>query len=73
MALDQTVTTLEPGERIDRLAKRLYGDEKTGGVEALLDANPGLAEYGSELPGGLNLYAPDITTETQAETIRPWD
>lgn len=73
MALHQTVTTLEPGERIDRLAKRLYGDEKTGGVEALLDANPGLAEYGGELPGGFTLNVPDIASQTVAETIRPWE
>ncbi|PWV97693.1 phage tail protein X [Hoeflea marina] len=73
MAIEQTVATLAPGERIDRLARRIYGDETTGGVEALLAANPGLADYGGELPGGLALSVPNITAESIRETIRPWE
>ena len=64
-------------ERIDRLAKRLYGTEQNHNVEALLDANPGLAaiaaRHSGHLPRGtvIDVPAPSISTVNTALT-RPW-
>jgi phage tail protein X len=38
-----TYTVAYGGERLDRIAKKLLQTEKLGTVEALLEANPGLA------------------------------
>jgi phage tail protein X len=38
-----TYTVGYGGERLDRIAKKLLQTEKLGTVEALLEANPGLA------------------------------
>lgn len=53
------------GERIDRLAKRLYGSEQGGTVEALLSANPGLAQDGPELPAGRPIEVPAEVVNTR--------
>lgn len=50
------------GERLDRIAKRTLGTERHGSVEALLDANPGLAEIsmaGAMVPAGTVIIIPD--------------
>jgi phage tail protein X len=48
----------EGGERIDRIARAIYGTELGGTVEALLAANPGLAARGPFVEQGISLTVP---------------
>jgi phage tail protein X len=60
------------GDTLDALCARHYG--RTGGVvEAVLLANPGLAELGEVLPHGTAVELPDVETSPQAETVNLWD
>lgn len=60
-------------DTVDALCWRHYG--RTAGVaELVLDANPGLADYGPVLPQGLTVIlpdAPDVTPERQVVNL--WD
>lgn len=47
------------GEMIDAICRRAYGDE-SGYVEAVLDANPGLAAAGPLLPAGIIIVLPTV-------------
>lgn len=59
---------------VDAIAKRAYGDEHNGATEAILEANPGLADYGPFLPANLILKLPDRTpaTSRQIATTDLW-
>ena len=70
---DGRATVLAPYERLDRLAKRLYGTEQGGTVEALLDANPGLAALSPFVPGGTTLMVPEVDTTPPDDLLRPWE
>ena len=64
-------------ERIDRLAKRLYGSEQRGTVELLLAANPGLAALALRrsgyLPRGTVIIVPAApVSSTNTSLTRPW-
>lgn len=61
------------GDTADLLCWRYYG--RTAGVaEQLLEANPGLADLGPELPSGtLVTLPPQPTTPTQAARLQLWD
>lgn len=59
------------GETADFIVWKLYGD-RSGAVEALLDANPGLADEGCTLPAGLTVIVPEPSAETPRTTIRIW-
>ena len=50
----------------------MYGRTQ-GAVEAVLAANPGLAEYGAILPHGTAVILPDIAAAPVAETVSLWD
>lgn len=54
----KTYTVAFGGERLDRIARKLYGQEH-GAVEVLLDANPGLSAHFSEIPGGDVINVPE--------------
>lgn len=61
-------------ERLDRVAKRLYGTERGGTVELLLAANPGLAEIGPLLPRGTRIVVPQRpATKPNTAYTRPWE
>lgn len=47
------------GEMIDAICRRAYGDE-SGYVEAVLNANPGLAALAAPLPAGTVIVLPDV-------------
>lgn len=64
---------LHPSERIDRFARRIYGSEQGGTVEALLDANPGLATVALAIPGGTLIEVPDIDPQEAEPQLRPWE
>ena len=64
----------DEGMRIDHLARRVYGTEKDGTVEAILAANPGLATSGLTLPVGTKVIIPDRPPATAvAAAVNPWD
>ena len=73
-------TTLDRAdfERVDRVAKRLYGSERGGTLEALLAANPGLSELALSQVGylvrGTELEVPtEPAPEPNPALKRPWE
>ncbi|MGE8482830.1 MAG: tail protein X [Pseudomonas sp.] len=63
----------QQNDTVDALCWRHYG--RTAGVtEAVLDANPGLADHGPMLPHGLAVQMPDAqTTAPQRQMVNLWD
>ncbi|WP_056033353.1 tail protein X [Loktanella sp. 3ANDIMAR09] len=53
------------GDTVDLICRRQYGDE-SGFVEAVLNANPGLAGLGPILPVGTPVRLPDLPDRPQA-------
>ena len=67
-----TVTSIA-GETVDLICRRHYGGE-SGYVEAVYDANRGLAAYGPILPAGVVIVLPEVDAITQPDTaFRLWD
>lgn len=61
------------GDSVDALCFRHLGRTQ-GVVEAVLEMNPGLAEYGPILPHGLQVTLPDAPPKpTQPPLLRLWD
>lgn len=60
------------GDTLDAICARYYGRTE-GVVEAVLDANPGLAELGAILPHGTAVELPDVQSSPVAETINLWE
>ncbi|WP_312948105.1 tail protein X [Superficieibacter sp.] len=62
----------QQGDTLDAVCARYYG--RTEGVfEAVLAANPGLAEHGAVLPHGIVIELPDVQSSPITETINLWD
>ncbi len=68
----QTYTVGRRPERLDRVAKAIYGTEQGGTVEALLDANPGLAALGPFLPARTVVTVPTVTPTSTSTFVPPW-
>lgn len=64
--------TTEP-LRLDILTRDLQGTEKNGAVEAILEANPGLAALGGFAGEGQVLNIPDRPEPQPVPAINPWD
>lgn len=62
----------EQGDTLDQICARHYG-RTSGVVEAVLLANPGLAELGALLPHGTAVDLPDVQPSPVAETVNLWD
>ncbi|KGB03060.1 phage Tail Protein X family protein [Enterobacteriaceae bacterium ATCC 29904] len=60
------------GDTLDAICARYYGRTE-GAFEAVLDANPGLAELGAILPHGTAVEMPDVPSSPVAETINLWE
>lgn len=62
-------------ERLDRLAKAMLGSERGGGLEAVLEANPGLGAGGPFAPFGTRLTVPATVVAPDAPKgpQRPWE
>ncbi len=61
------------GDRLDVVCSRHYGAQ-SGVVEAVLAANPGLADYGPILPAGLTLALPELAPPLRAvAVVDVWD
>lgn len=64
----------EDTERLDRIARKLYGSEQGGTVEFLLGANPGLATLGPFVPRGTKIIVPARPAPApSAAFTRVWD
>lgn len=70
--MSQTYLTSD-GDTADYIAWKYYGTQEGRVLEQLLDANPGLADRGPVLPGGVTITMPDIVLETEAQGVRLWD
>lgn len=60
------------GQVLDELVWRIYGNV-SGATEAVLEANPGLANYGPILPGGLEIQLPHYEPPKPSQGVRLWD
>ena len=60
------------GDILDWICWKQYGDQ-SGGVEAVLEENSWLADYGYILPEGLLITLPDLDLPETEELIRLWD
>ena len=70
--MPKTITALQ-NDTVDAICCREYG-RSSGVVEAVLEANPKLAEYGAFIPMGTQVTLPEILTPTQTkQTIQLWD
>lgn len=71
--MSQLYTTRE-GDMVDWICWRHYGVQ-SGAVEAVLEANRGLAEYGDALPAGLEITLPEIALPVVStdRMVRLWD
>lgn len=61
------------GDTVDAICWRYYG--RTAGVtEAVLDANPGLADLGPVIPHGTAVTLPDAAPQAeQRQVVKLWD
>ena len=60
------------GDMLDWICHKHYG--RTGGaVEAVLEANPGLAELGQVYEVGVPITLPDLPSAPAEKTVRLWD
>jgi len=61
------------GDTVDAICWRYYG--RTAGVtEAVLNANPGLADLGPILPTGQQVAMPEVSEQAEQQTaINLWD
>ena len=61
------------GDVLDALCHKHYGRE-TGALEAVLTANPGLADQGPVLPACLLIILPDLPEPVpRRQPVRLWD
>lgn len=59
------------GDILDWICWKHYGRTR-GAVEAVLEANSGLAEYDPHLPAGLKITLPDLSPAEDKEVVRLW-
>lgn len=60
------------GDTADSIAWIVYGRQDGGVVEALIEANPGLADV-TVLEAGLRLVIPDAPAPQITREVRLWD
>lgn len=60
------------GDVADKIARAAYGSERGGATEALLDANPGLADLGPILPIGTMVRLPAPPEARPVRPVRLW-
>lgn len=60
------------GDVIDAICAEYYGTEH-GTTEAVLLANPGLAEVTGRLPAGITITLPDIQIANEVTMLQLWD
>lgn len=60
------------GDTLDWICWRHY-QRQSGAVEAVLEANPGLVDFGPILPAGLTITLPDLPQASTQPVVRLWD
>lgn len=60
------------GDMVDAICHAYYG-RTADVVEAVLEANPFLADYPETLPAGLTIILPDIAEAPTQQLTRLWD
>ncbi|MCC3798273.1 tail protein X [Vibrio parahaemolyticus] len=60
------------GDMLDWICHQHYG-QRPKVVEAVLEANPGLAKHGPVLPAGLIITLPDLGPAEKKNRISLWD
>jgi len=66
-----TIYTTREGDTADFIAWKIYGTSRP--TEAMLNANPGLADYGTLLPAGIEVTLPEVEAPGKTEGVRLWD
>jgi phage tail protein X len=67
------IAIAQQGDTVDALCWRQYGRTE-GTLEAVLEANRGLADYGAVLPVGLAVRLPEVArVETTARLLQLFD
>ena len=62
------------GDMLDVICLNHYGHAHRYYVEAVLNANPGLADQGAELHAGIVIVLPELTELSHQEAaVRLWD
>ncbi|CAD5596484.1 tail protein X [Escherichia coli] len=63
------------GDMLDDICQRHYGSAGLNqSLAAVLEANPGLADFGPVYPAGVEIVLPDWTYEPEVkETFQLWD
>lgn len=61
------------GDTADMIAWQFYGTTDGQVVERLLQANPGVADYGPVLPSGVIIILPELPAVGQTKGVRLWD
>lgn len=61
------------GDTADYIAWKQYGTQDGRVVEQLVAANPGLADIGPVLPGGILITLPVIQPAVSDQVVRLWD
>jgi phage tail protein X len=59
--------------RLDILAREQMGTERDGAMEALLDANPGLAKEGPFVVAPRFVEIPPTPSRPPVPNVNPWD
>lgn len=68
-----TIWITAEGDMVDAVCRLHYGD-RPGAAEAVLDANPGLADRGPVLPAGVRIRLPDLEERPASSgAVRLWD
>jgi phage tail protein X len=71
--MSDQVYTVGHAARLDTIAEAIYGTERTGTVEALLSANPGLGVLSLLVPRGTVIVVPDRPVAASSGYTRPWE
>jgi phage tail protein X len=60
-------------DMLDAICWKHY-NRQSGAVEAVLEANPGLADFGTVMPAGLLIELPELSDSNNTTvTLRLWD
>lgn len=60
------------GDMLDWICYQRYGSRRDA-VDAVLDANPGLAQYGPVLPANIMITLPQLDAAADVEQVNLWD
>lgn len=68
----QTYITRD-GDTVDYIAWAQYGSQLSQVIDAVLSANPGIADHGPTLPAGITMTLPDVdTSPTGSDGVSLW-